>query len=475
MSKLQITYAWPMRIARLILSAEPFLLLVTGYYFWFPSNFPFFAQFGRAMPIDRADYMGLLLLLFPVYAARYAVHRRILSLTPLIPFMLLLVALGLLSVQVAPVESRGIRMLARPLFGVALMVWMTERARADGHAGVPLRVMVGMGLFWGVVALMTAQWNEKSDDLRFIIDYLPRLDWFPFGGGFNANEIAGALAWLAPLMGGLVFYPWRNGESIWRNLSFAAFALLVLALMLGQSRSAIAGMFGGLAIIALFALPRGFTRWFALAGLGIMLMAQAALFFNVFPLNVGTDAGETVELTVPTVNDRDERTASQRLDIWRSVGAMLADYPLTGVGMDRFRSPQVRTRYPVPGFDVPYNEDDPFTRRTLPHAHNEFLQAGADFGVPGLLMFAGWYAAALWMVWVCWRRGNYALRIAAVSTGAGLLAHLAYGMGDAITLWDRFAFLFWMMLGLVSALWIVLRAGENIDLTTQNEEHEDAS
>jgi hypothetical protein len=34
-----------------------------------------------------------------------------------------------------------------------------------------------------------------------------------------------------------------------------------------------------------------------------------------------------------------------------------------------------------------------------------------------------------------------------VAVGASILAHSGFGIGDAITLWDRFYFVFWMMLG----------------------------
>lgn len=456
-------------VAENILRVEPLLLLAIGYFFWFPSNFPFFDQFGPAQPIDRAEWMWLLYLLLPVYAARYAVHRRLFSVTPLVPFMALFLALGLLNVQVSPFESRGVRMLARPLFGIALVVWMTERAHADGNAGVPLRIMVVMGLFWGFVALTTSQWNSKSDDFRFLIDALPRMDWFVFHAGFNANEIAGALAWLAPLAAGLVFYPWRRAADFWRGASLLAFILLIVALVLGQSRSAVAGTVGGLLVISLFALPplrvSPWPRLVALSGIAGLVLLQSAVFFDLLSPagdNESTASASSAPVT-PAVSDRDERSFAIRIDIWESVAEILGDYPLTGVGMDRFRANEVRAAYPVPGFDVPYGGglSDDFTRRILPHAHNELAQIGADFGLPGMLVFIAWYAATLWMVWVCWREGHGALRIAAVSTGAGLLAHLVYGMGDAITLWDRFAFVFWLMLGLVSAQWVVLRYGDD--------------
>ncbi|NJL57315.1 O-antigen ligase family protein [bacterium] len=150
-----------------------------------------------------------------------------------------------------------------------------------------------------------------------------------------------------------------------------------------------------------------------------------------------------------------------RLNIWEGALAILIDHPLTGVGMDRFRAPAVRRAYPVEGFNMPIGASDydpTFPQPSLPHAHNELLQAGVDLGLPGMIVFIAWYASALWMLWVCWRDGDAAARVAAAAIFAGLLAHGAYGLSDAITLWDRFSFLFWVMLGLASAQYVAVRS-----------------
>jgi hypothetical protein len=42
-----------------------------------------------------------------------------------------------------------------------------------------------------------------------------------------------------------------------------------------------------------------------------------------------------------------------------------------------------------------------------------------------------------------------------LAAATGLLAHAVYGVGDAITLWDRFIFVFWWIMGLVGAVYAV--------------------
>ena len=55
-----------------------------------------------------------------------------------------------------------------------------------------------------------------------------------------------------------------------------------------------------------------------------------------------------------------------------------------------------------------------------------------------------------------WRKGDSQARILAVAVAGGLLAHAVYGLGDAITLWDRLAFIFWWLLGLAGAQYILV-------------------
>jgi len=96
------------------------------------------------------------------------------------------------------------------------------------------------------------------------------------------------------------------------------------------------------------------------------------------------------------------------------------------------------------------------------HAHNEFLQAALDLGIPGLIAFLASYIGAFWMFADVWRAtrhpslntGNWSLvtRSLALGLGGGLLAHLLYGLTDAVALGAKPGMLFWMLLGLIAGL-----------------------
>jgi hypothetical protein len=391
---------------------------------------------GTSTAIDRADYIWLLVLLLPVVRLRFALHGRLWTHTPLDDWMVLILVLMVLSVDYAPYASRGYRMLARPLFGVALVLYLTELARITRSMAAPLLIMVALAFGVGILALFATQWTSKSDDFSFIIERLPRLSPFFAPNGFNPNEIAGALAWLTPFMAGLTFYPAR-----WRWLAFAVSALLLAAVILGQSRSAVFGVVA--AMIALSFLLVQSTRWrmLLLGGVAVIVLVQVAALVDLLPTSGGDGGGSAAQLSI-----RDERTSQQRLYIWQSAVEIVRDYPLTGVGMDRFRYPPVRDDYPVDRFDL-----------SPPHAHNEVIQIATDLGLPGLVGFLGLNLTAVYLLWVCWRSGDDAARVVAAAAASGLLAHAVYGISDAIPLWDRFSFVYWMMLGITAAQYVRVR------------------
>ncbi|MEQ8671955.1 MAG: O-antigen ligase family protein [Aggregatilineales bacterium] len=436
------------KVARVILGFEPFILILATYFMWFPSNYP---SEVLVEPVDRVEFIWLIGLLLPAYCARYVVERRIWTRTPLDLWFIAFLLLGVINIFVAPYPSRGLIMLARPAIGVALFIYVVDFTRRVRTVEPVLKTMVILGWIMAIVALTMSQWNPKSADLQFIIDSLPRVTTFVIPGGFNPNEIGGALAWITPLMGGLMFFGWSKlpGQRVsgWAVGSGVALAFLLLALILGQSRFALIGVLTALVAICVLVVPRGAPRVITLAGLTLLILFQVNMTLNIVEFNPADESQNTVGLS-----NRDERTVGQRFDIWKSALDMVLDYPLTGVGMNRFRYGPVRQAYPVLEFDIPADPNDlSFQRRLIPHTHNEFVQITTDLGIPGLIVYIGWTLTLLWMIWEIWRKGDENARLVIISAGAGIVAHMAYGMGDAITLWDRFAFVYWLMMGIVAA------------------------
>ena len=409
-------------LARRILWLEPSLLTGMVIAFWNPTP-------------ARLDWLWLLWLLIPVLIARYIVHGRWLTRTPLDVVFVAFFVLGVINVAVAP-YTRGLMMLARPLLGIALYYALIEHTRAQGNLRGPLQVMTILSLIVGVMALGASDWDELDLILSPVTNNLPVIEGSLIGGGFNANEIAGAMAWLLPLMAGLAIYRWRTYSIRW-DVTLACLMLLA-AILLGQSRATIIGVFFAFVFISLL-LP---NRWQIFGGL--LIVGLIALEIVIVAEDFVTSP------TDPTVTPV-AATVQVRQEIWNSALAISRDHPLTGVGLSMFRDRRVREQYPVTAM----------AGLILPHAHNEHLQILSDMGILGLIVFLAMYVIAFGMLFRVWRVGDDETRTVSIAVAAGLIAHGIYGLADAITLWDRFAFIFWMMLGMAGSVY-------QHALTTQN-------
>ncbi len=406
------------QIARGLWYGEPILLFFMLLAFWTPS------------PI-RDQWLWLLGLLPVVWGARWIATRRLWPYTPLQGWIIALLVLGVLNVQFAP-ATRGLIMLGRPLFGVALYLYFIEYVAKYKKLSGLIHATTLLALVVGAMGLFTTQWNNKSDQLGVLVDALPNFTNLPgLEGGLNANELAGALIWLLPVMAALAAYRWRVRLPRWGVT--LAFLALFAALYLGQSRLAIIGLLVALAVVARLVIPAGRWRHLALIALIVAGMLEVLIINNVFNVTNQT-----------RMRARDEASFSDRVDIWRSGLAIIRDYPLTGFGMSMFRYNPARQLYPVAKY----------TNRILPHAHNEWIQLGSDLGLPGLTVFAGLHLAAGYLLLAGYRRGDDETKALAVGVAAGLLGHLAFGVGDAIPLWDRFAFIFWWLLALAGASYL---------------------
>ncbi|NWF67861.1 MAG: O-antigen ligase family protein [Chloroflexi bacterium] len=412
----------------------PLLTLIT-FALWFPSP-------------ARDAWVWLLVLLLPIYAARYLLYRRLWTWTPLTAWLLAFIALLFVNVALglwlaaagtpsAP-YSRGWLILGRPLLGLAIFVACVEHACAHGLHGLIAR-SVWLAFALGLFALGATQWPQKANQFVFITDHLPITRGFPGAeNGFNPNEIAGALAWLTPLAAGIALYRWRE-KLPQRDVATLALAFCGAALFLGQSRAALIGALLALALLTLFLLKKRW-RWLALTAVVAVALLQVLVVAQVF---VPPQAAQT-----GGVEAQASQSLAPRFSLWSSALAMIRDFPLTGVGFTYFRFEPVRSLYPVEGVRP----------GAAVHAHNEWLQMGADFGLPGMLLYLVWHIVALRMIWRVWRQGSAEARALVMAVACGLLAHSVFGLLDAIPLADRFAFLFWWMLGLLGALYAVTAA-----------------
>jgi putative inorganic carbon (hco3(-)) transporter len=215
--------------------------------------------------------------------------------------------------------------------------------------------------------------------------------------------------------------------------------------VLTQSRGGYIGLALACLGMVFLALPKNW-RW-ALLGvmlilvLGVGLMVSESQWAQIRDWAVGSDLTTERALSLNTLESR--------VEIWSRAIYGLQDFPFTGMGMNTFRE-VVHVLYPL--FMIAPDND-------FGHAHNEFLQAGLDLGIPGMIAFIGLYLGAYWMLFRLWRGisgGESQVpgfpKAHIIGLAGGLTAHLLYGMTDAVSLGAKPGLLFWMLLGLITSL-----------------------
>jgi putative inorganic carbon (HCO3(-)) transporter len=94
----------------------------------------------------------------------------------------------------------------------------------------------------------------------------------------------------------------------------------------------------------------------------------------------------------------------------------------------------------------------------IAHAHNHWLQAGLDLGIPGMIAYMALWLGLAAMLWQSWRQSrNSWLRVLSLGFAGCLVAYFVYGLLDTIALGARPGFIFWGMLGLIAALHQVMK------------------
>ncbi len=218
------------------------------------------------------------------------------------------------------------------------------------------------------------------------------------------NHFANILSMLAPLAVALLFLP-EAGFPL-RLMSLYFLAVSFPALYGSQSRSAWAGLLGGLCLTGLLLAGRKGRTWFLVALVSLPLLASAAAWtaWKTLP---------KVQVRVQQVLDLKEGAAGIRIPMWKDMPAMIRDHPVFGYGGGSFV-----WAYP------PYQHHID-QHLYWDYLHNEYLQTQVEYGAIGLgLLLAG-------LLWGGLSAARAILR-ARESAGAALLAGAAGGWAASL-------------------------------------------
>jgi putative inorganic carbon (HCO3(-)) transporter len=360
---------------------------------------------------------GLVLILL-AWLARWVDSRRLTASTGLEPPIALLIVAGLVGCAVAPDLARSQAALGRLLLGLA---WFYGLANLETSAAWLRRlswlwIIASAGLL--LLAITGTDWQNTRLLPLAIYDRIPQWSWNVQSGALaNARGVGMAVAMTIPLLLALALLGRARAQ---RLVALLLAALLTAVLLLTQSLQGALGLALGVAVLLalwsrwtwLLALPLAGAAVWAIGRLDLPALALSAL-------DIQNAAGIGVVL---------------RLDIWSRALAMLADMPLTGIGLDSYLALQSQF-YPghLLGPEI--------------HAHNLALQLGLDLGIAGLLAFAWLLAAFAAITLKALRRSPQPEERALVAgTAAGVAAMLGSGLIDSI--WTlKPALLFWLLLG----------------------------
>ena len=174
---------------------------------------------------------------------------------------------------------------------------------------------------------------------------------------------------------------------------------------------------------------------------GLLALALMSIVFCVLLLNTNTRRAiigivpQHIKSRFQTMTTHPAGFMSERPQWWRTSLEFIRQYPLTGIGLGRFRY-EYQLNGPPEQYETPY------------HAHNIYLHIAVEHGIPSLLVF-------LWMVAIICRR-VFTLQQATDFWGMGafigasgfLISALIYGLADNI-LHQRTVLLFWFIIGII--------------------------
>ncbi|MBK9054024.1 MAG: O-antigen ligase family protein [Chloroflexi bacterium] len=334
------------------------------------------------------------------------------------------------------------------LYGLALiyaLAWLSSRSPRHFAGSVALFGLMGLGI--ATLSLLGTSWSTKFGILAPLVNRLPHLLSLPGADdGFQANQVAGVLLWVAPLAVALSYTAMMGRQTVRgdflqrhtiRLLLLGGTGVMGLVLLLTQSRGGWLGFAAAMVLLLVLAVHR--YRWLAW-GTPVLV----ALLVVIIIQQMGVERVQALLFDFRSENSESAlESLSIRQEVWVRGWYAVQDFPLTGMGMNTFRR-VVPVLYPF--FALSGVED-------ISHAHNQFLQAALDVGIPGLIGYLGLWLGAVIMLWQSWRHTDEAwYRSCAAGFSACLLAYFIYGLTDAVAFGAKPGFLFWYLIGLVAGL-----------------------
>jgi O-antigen ligase len=383
---------------------------------------------GLAPPARAADAGGLLAVEWtPLYGA-FLVY-----LFAMITFVLPGKVGMVLALAALPFQRGALRLPALLWIFGAYLLWAAVGQGQSAYPQVVAERLVDYGKLW-LIALVAVNALRTRAQIRFFLVFaLVSFALFPARGAIF-NYLGGYTVWGRALWNHIYANPndlaaltllqlagaaalLATDRARWIRLgALASVLVLTVLVLMTQSRGALIA----LAVFAVLALTSQRRRPGALLLAGAVV-AAAALFA---PAGAWERARGLVHLTsTETLAQADhEGSARQRFVIWTVAAAVIADQPVTGVGLGAY--PQAHERYAA-------SEGVAWVAGGKRDTHSTYLNVAAETGYPGLLLFLAMLGAVVWAA----ERARRSVRTVDPAAAdriwlleAGLFAYLAAGV-----------------------------------------------
>ena len=332
-------------------------------------------------------------------------------------FGLLMFAVWLALTVVVAVEPEAVAKEVMKWLQICVcLVILSDVLRSDHSRRVTMGVIAFSVVLQSVLGLI--QTAAQLGPAGFVVGGVRRA----FGTFDQPNPYGGYLGLHLPfLLAGAIY---SNGS---RRRWFAVLWVLVMvAMVASRSRGAWVGL-GVSSLVVMFASGQRTGMWsrvtLGISGATVLAVAAVGLtgvFRKIFPADVGrVMMGEHPVADVVRDRAMDNFAITERVAHWSAGWEMFLSNPIMGVGAGNFDA--AYRSYALHPFDQP-----------LGHAHNVFLNFGAETGV-GMFLFLSL------MVWACWLaiagvRGSRdtGLEWMCIGSLGGLAALIAQNLVDSL-------------------------------------------
>ncbi len=188
---------------------------------------------------------------------------------------------------------------------------------------------------------------------------------------------------------GFQSHPLHSG-GLYCLLSLSALGMCLFA----ENWKSLKFFWGGSSLVLALGVALTFSRSYYLAlALGFIFLLA---FKGIKPLLIGVLLGALLVAGLSALNQNfrqrlstisvahTDESANIRTKLWKAAGLMIKDHPLVGVGYHGWRNHILLYSRNYPGWFM--------DQAAYAHAHNSYLTVAAETGIPGLLLFGGFWA-----------------------------------------------------------------------------------